>query len=190
MDTPFFLSYGALWVLVIGQSLILLGLVRAFYRLQRVAPGDLSAQATMNGGLKGMKAPELYDADVFGEVVDGAKLSGRLRALVFVSPTCASCTVTLEELVALQTKAEGNVIVICRSTSDECRMLAEAYKRRVPVIVDEDFEIGKRFQVTKVPSAVLINQDDRIQAYGHPGRKEELEDTSSVTNENVEEVMA
>jgi hypothetical protein len=43
------------------------------------------------------------------------------------------------------------------------------------VMADVDQQIGKRYDVAGVPTAVLIGRSGRIMRYGHPERAEELE---------------
>lgn len=174
MSPPLLLSYAALWLLVIFQGLLLLGLVRTVYRLQRsVALGSMSVDGQ---ALRGKTAPEFTATDVFGTSIESQSFAGKLRALLFVSPDCSSCTLTLREMEALEWKAEGSVIVICRASRDECRRLAEMYELRVPVLIDEDLALSELFAISSVPTAVLVGEDNRVQSYGQPVRREELEE--------------
>ncbi|HET8629148.1 MAG TPA: redoxin domain-containing protein [Thermomicrobiales bacterium] len=167
MSLPFYLSYAALWVIVILNTLLLLGVVRMVYQLQH-SGGD--------GKLKpGEEAPPFRAVDLAGTPVRSADFAGRLTALLFVSPTCPSCTTTLAEMDALRYKAQGNVIVICRAGRDDCARLAARHQLNVPTIADEDEEISRLFDISSVPTAVLINAGGRIQSYGNPMRGEDLE---------------
>lgn len=173
MPAPFVLSHAALWVLVVLQSLLLLGLVRAVHQLQQSGAGS-----PQTGGylLNGRPAPELAARDIFGNTVDSRSFAGKLTALVFVSPNCESCSVTLDDLDLLATKTAGNVIVLCRATDDECKAMAESHGLTVPVVPDEDLRISEAFKVMGTPTAVLIDPSNRVAQYGHPLRGEELEE--------------
>jgi peroxiredoxin len=168
--TSFGLSYAALWILVVFQGLLLLGLVRVVHQLQ-------ASVATVEGPglLSGKEAPAFSTVDVFGSPVDSNRLRDRLTAVLFVSPSCPSCTVTLEELDALATKTSGNVIVVCKAGQEECRRLAERYGLAAPVVADERAELSDLFGVETVPVAVLINEHNLVQSYGHPMRPADLE---------------
>jgi len=167
MSVPFLLSYAVLWALVIFQSLVLLGLVRTGYRLQRTGAPP--------GHLRGREAPEFTAVDVSGEEVASVDFAGRLRAFLFVSPDCPTCTVTLEEMEALKWKTEGSVVVVCRGEPEGCRRLAETHEVSVPVLVDEELRVSELFLISSVPTAVLIDSENRIQSIGEPMRGEELE---------------
>lgn len=167
MSLPFYLSYVALWILVAFQSLVLLGLVRAVYRLQR-GPYEAGQE------LRGKRAPSFRAVDLSDSTVDSSRFAGELRALLFVSPDCSSCSVTLDELEALKLKTNDNVVVVCRAGRDECLALAEEHVLSVPVLVDEDREISRLYQVAGSPTAVLIGENDRILTVGHPMRGDDL----------------
>jgi len=172
MSTPFYISYVALWILVIFQSLILLGLVRMVYQLQQ----NGATVGSSDGGMtSGQEAPRFSTVDLSGAPINSTSFAGRLTALLFVSPTCPSCTTTLHEMNALRHKANGNVIVICRAARDDCARLAEAHQLSMPVVADEDDQISRLFGISSVPAAILINANNRIQSYGYPLR-EELEE--------------
>lgn len=175
MSTSFVLSYAALWVLVIFQSLLLIGLVKAVHRLKRAE----ALRQRDPGEFRGREVPQFIAVDVAGGEVNSADFERTLTALLFVSPDCRSCSLTLAEMNALKLKANGNVVVICRGGRDQCRELGERYELAVPVLVDSDLEISALFSVTSVPTAVLVNEDNRIQSYGHPMRGGELEDLFS-----------
>lgn len=178
MPTPFVLSHAALWVVVVLQGLLLLGLVRAVHQLQQAGPG--SGQAAADGYLlSGRPAPHLAAQDIFGNTVDSGSFAGRLTALLFVSPTCETCSVTLDDLDLLATKTAGNVVILCRATRDECKAMTESHGLTIPVVADEDLRISEAFKVMATPTAVLIGPSNRIVQYGHPLRGEELEEMLS-----------
>jgi peroxiredoxin len=168
----FYISYAALWALVIFQSLVLLGVVRTIYRANtRPVP---QTPPSSNGQLIGQPLPKFDALDVFGAPIDDSSLVGRLSALLFVAPDCSTCIASLDEVDALKLKANGSVVVVCRAGQDECRKLSETYGLEVPVIVDEDRRISELFGVQVTPTAVLVGRSGRIQTYGHPMHADEF----------------
>jgi len=123
----------------------------------------------------GEEAPVFNAVSLSGASVSSADYVGRPTAILFVSPTCPSCTTTLHEMEALHYKTGGSVIVICRASRDDCVHLAERYEITAPMVADEDERISQLFGITIVPTAILIDADNRIQTYGHPMRGEEME---------------
>lgn len=156
------------------QGLVLLGLIRRDYRPQDEAA--LGLPGARGHALQGREAPEFVANDIFGETISSDDFADKLRAFVFVSPDCRSCSLTLAEMEALEWKADGTVLVVCRSDREECRVLAETYGLREPVIIDEDLEVSKLFGISSVPAAVLVDENNRVSAFGEPMRGEELEE--------------
>ncbi len=174
---PFYLSYAALWVLVIFHSLLLLGVVRMIHQLPQSRGNTESRTASRNGHLStGDEAPQFSAVDLEDAPVSSADLAGRPAALLFVSPTCPSCVVTLYEMEAISQKTEGRVIVVCRATSDECAALAKRHGYKFRTVADADDAISKVFGVTNNPTAVLMDEHGRIESHGYPHRTEEMEE--------------
>ncbi len=165
LSLSFYVSYVALWILVILQSLILVGLVRMVHELRQAGvPVRLS---------EGQEAPKFSVVALSGEPISTADFAGRFLALLFVSPDCSACVATLEnDMGYLHRKGQGNLIVICKAGRAECVKLAERYELTTPMVADEDEQISRLFAVSAVPIAVLINESNRIQSYGQPEHEE------------------
>jgi peroxiredoxin len=174
MSVSVALSIAALWILVILQGAILLGVVRVVHQLQQ--GGALASLPPQQGErLASQRVPEFTTVDVFGKPIGSADLTAPLTAVLFVSPKCSNCVVTLEELQLLQAKVDGNVVVVCMAETEECRHVVHDYDLTVPVIADPDQELSKRFDIISPPTAVLVSGGGHILQYGHPGRDENLE---------------
>lgn len=171
MSFPFWLSFGALWLLVLFMSLVLLGLVRTVYRLQR--DGALATGA--DGTLRGQPIPEFAATDLSGNAVTSASIAGRLTALLFVGSDCASCTMTLHDLAALDAKAD-DMIVVCQGEREACADLAETYRIVAPVVPDENLELSELFRIQTVPTAVIASTAGTIASIGHPLGRPQLEE--------------
>lgn len=169
----FYISYVAVWILVILQGLVLLGLVRIVYQLQHtVGTAGVSEGGSKVGLKSGQIAPTFSAVTLSGALISSSDFTGRAVALLFLSTNCPSCVVTLYEMEALNYKVQGNVIVICRAKREECRRLAENHKLNATLVADEDEQISRLFGISSVPTAVLINESGHIQSYGYPERKE------------------
>ncbi|MBI5877943.1 MAG: redoxin domain-containing protein [Chloroflexi bacterium] len=164
---PFYLSYVALWVLVVFQSLILFGLVRMVTELQQTR--------AVAGMSEGQEAPKFSATSLSGASINSSDFVGRLTALLFVSPNCSACEEALTSIGYLRHKTnQGNVIVICESVREECTRLVEKYKLNVPVIADADSRISRLHKISSVPTAIIIDQNNRIKSYGQIKQPEEL----------------
>jgi peroxiredoxin len=168
----FYISYAALWALVVFQSLVVLGLARTVYQANARPVPQVSPMG--DESMIGEPVPRFTAMDLRGTSIDEGSLMDSLSALLFVSPDCPTCTATLDEVNALSFKTDGNVLVVCRSSIDECARLAESYGLQVPVLLDETLEISERFGVSVTPTAVLVGSDGLVQSFGHPMRADEL----------------
>lgn len=91
-------------------------------------------------------------------------------ALVFVSPDCRSCHITLTELEAVYTKVTGPVVIACRGSVEQCAELASRYAIKEAMVVDVDGTLSELLGIADVPTAVLVDEAGRIAAYGNPLR--------------------
>ncbi len=166
MPGPLLISYGALWILVVVQGLILLGLTRALYEMRE----EYAEQSSF----RGRRVPQFAAVDVSGELVTSETIDGSPAALLFVSPDCSSCMVTLAELEPLATDAIRGLIVVCNGDDNDCRQLAQDHELTVPIVADVDGELMRLFGVSGTPMAVRIDEHGVIESYGEPARGEEL----------------
>jgi thiol-disulfide isomerase/thioredoxin len=171
MTLAFYLSYAALWALVVFLTLVVLGLVRNGYRLQ---PDGAAADG--NGSVRGGPLPEFSTVDLGGVPISSSTIRGRLTALLFVGSDCGSCALTLHDLEALHAKAESNVVVFCQGEPGDCANLAETFRIADPVVSDAGREISELFSITTLPTAVIVGEDGRIASVGNPLGGQELEE--------------
>jgi peroxiredoxin len=161
----FYVSYIALWILVVFQAFVIVGLVRSVYRNAQRLPRGIAADEGLRSG---EPAPEFFATDIHGHTIGTADLEGRQTALLFVSPSCSGCAVTLQELEALRQKAGGHVVVVCQGDDAACRELSDRYRVSDPFVVDADRAISESFRVSGIPTAALVDDHARIVTYGHP----------------------
>jgi peroxiredoxin len=128
------------------------------------------------GGGSLREAPAFRATDLTGRLIDSKDIVGQKTALLFVSTKCRSCNVTLRDLEVVSAKAHGNVIVVCQDKRAACEEAARQYGLSLPIIIDQGDDLGERFGVTSVPTAVLINEEYQIQSYGSPMEAEEVEE--------------
>jgi len=109
----------------------------------------------------GGPAPAVRLPDLHGNLVDLAEFRGSLTLVLFWHPGCHFCQELLPELKAWEnTRAEGPVLplMISTGTLEENNRLGI----RSPVLLAPDFSIGLAFGVTGTPSAVLLDEQNRI----------------------------
>lgn len=164
-----------LWLVVIGLSLLVLGLARQVGLLhERSAP--LGAMVADKGPEVGDRAPEFELQDFFGRPikVGGVRESRQDTLLLFVSPTCPMCNKLLPTARSMAKSEHLDVIVISDGAHEEHeRFLKNHHLGDLPYVVTA--EVGMRYRVGRVPHAVLIDADGVIRSKGLVNTREHLE---------------
>ncbi|HET9217767.1 MAG TPA: hypothetical protein VFR18_12355, partial [Terriglobia bacterium] len=110
----------------------------------------------------GGEAPNFRAIDVSsGENIEAEMLSRGSHSLVFVSPDCTKCVTLVEDLRSAPTTKLVNVVLVCRGNDDSCKAFTQKVLGLKHVFVDADGEIGRRYGVDWLPTAVSV-QDGRI----------------------------
>lgn len=160
------LTLGALWALVVVHSVVLLGVVHVVHRVAR----EPVARPGTGGFSIGQAAPTFQARTLDGQYVASDRLSGRSYGLLFISPTCESCRLTLSELRAAAIRSEGSLFIVCEGGGAECRELVNDYGVALPVVPDPLGAVRARYGIRSVPTAVIVDQDGRIASVGRPDR--------------------
>lgn len=127
----------------------------------------LSGDANGNGHLDespvqiGEPAPKLALPDLNGEMVTLDHFKGERTLVVFWSPDCSFCEQMLDELKRVESNpppSAPRLLVISKGSVEANR----AAGLRSPVVLDDDFAVGKQFGASGTPSAVLIDERGHI----------------------------
>jgi methylamine dehydrogenase accessory protein MauD len=168
--TPWWLvSYVALWLVVLSLGFLLLGALRALgllrWRLEQLeatTPGR-----TGRGGLKpGKKAPDFTLPCVAGGEVSLHDFAGRRVFLVFTMSGCKPCQGVVPELNQLQRGGEVQVLVVNNGELEATRRWAREVRAGVPVLVQQQFSVSKRYEMYGTPFAFLIDERGVIASKG------------------------
>lgn len=177
MTEALLVSNGLLWVLVVVLAAVVVALTRQIGLLhERVAP--VGALAVERGPKVGEAAPELILPSLDGTTIHfgGAEPDGRRTLLFFLSPTCPVCKTLLPTLrrIALEESPGLRVVYASDGEAGEHRALAQEHG-----LADETYllseELGRRFEVSKLPFAVLIDPAGVVRAKGIVNTREHLE---------------
>jgi peroxiredoxin len=158
------LSYVALWLLVAVNSLVLLGVVQAVYRLRQASPGPV--ETIDESGMIGQRLPIFDVVTIDGRRIHSEQFEGHKTVLLFVAPGCAKCREALDDRTLFTSR--GELIVICQGNKRECEQLSIQHSLRVPVALDSERKVGALLRVPTTPTAVLVNQTGRITSFGYP----------------------
>jgi peroxiredoxin len=123
--------------------------------------GNGAAQAMPAGPKVGEPAPGIKLEDLEGKTIDLADFKGSETLIHFWNPGCGFCQQMLDDVKALESNSsEGVPKMLFVSAGTE-----EANKEmglRSPVVLDQEFSVGRSFGASGTPSAVLIDEEGKI----------------------------
>lgn len=168
-------SQTLLWVVVLLLAVAVVALARQIGVLhERIAP--VGALAIARGPQPGEAAPKVVGRTLAETTIDiGGRLSrSTLQLLFFLSPTCPVCKTLLPTAQAFAVDEGVDLVLV--GDGDAGEHIQMAAKFTVPL---ERFingaEVGRAFHVSKLPYAVLINEQGVIVAQGLVNTREHLE---------------
>jgi methylamine dehydrogenase accessory protein MauD len=164
-----------LWVAVIALAITVLALARQVGVLhERIAP--VGALALGKGPQTGESAPRLTVRTLGGGSVEigGPAPEGTLRLLFFVSPTCPICKSLLPTVKVFAQSERLELLLIGDGDLEQQRQMAEHHGIE-PARFAHAPEVGRAFQVAKLPYAVLVSAAGVIVAQGLVNSREHLE---------------
>lgn len=175
--TGFFLtSQILLWIAILVLGVLVAALARQVGVLhERIAPaGALTLHQKVNVG---DRAPAMTLDTLEGKkVAIGGKRERRGQLIFFLSPDCPVCKTLLPVVRSASSAERGWLDVVLASDGD-----AAAHRRLVMAeglsgfdyVLSED--LGRSFGVSKLPYAVLIDEEGNIASLGLVNNREHLE---------------
>lgn len=178
MSSALLVSNVILWVLVIVLALIVLALARQVGILhERVAPAG--ALQPTSGPKVGELTEAMSIADIHGKAVTigGPDPGGKHTLVMFVSPTCPVCKSLVPTAKSLASAEKRRLQLMFASDGDKLEQ-HQAYARDLklgnyPYVLSE--KLGRTYEVSKLPFAILIGADGTLQSKGLVNTREHLE---------------
>ncbi len=166
MPSIFYLSYFAVWVLVVTQGVLLL-LVYRHFGLQSLG----TAEGVQRDGLSiGETAPAFRGRNLFNESTEWTPQLGHLYLLVFISPTCAPCRKIIPVLLRLATMSREVEIVFMVDGPPRLleKLISEFHPPSLVVCftADEESNAYPLYRVRAIPFAFIIGPDSHIRDKG------------------------
>jgi peroxiredoxin len=131
--------------------------------------------AKLAGGLStrglpiGSNAPIFEATDHLSDQRVGVQIfRGRGGVILFLTPTCPMCADLVSKLVGAEPNQVAVLLAICRSGRTSCVGFLSQLNRKFRTLVDETGETAKMYDVTAFPTAVVVDSELKIRAYGHP----------------------
>lgn len=167
-----------LWITVIILALLVFALTRQIGILhERVAPAG--ALMPTSGPKVGELSKQLSLTTIDGSpiFVGGVNESGLATFILFISPTCPVCKSLVPTAKSLVKSEGGRMQLIFASDGDELEQ-HHSYANDLkldsyPYLLSE--ELGRAFEVSKLPFAVLIASDGTLKGKGLVNTREHME---------------
>ncbi len=165
-----------LWIGFIAMVVVNLALTRQIGVLyERIAPaGALMMNQTLSVGAQ---APELTVPTVAGGIQEvGKMVDGKSQLLFFLSPDCPVCNELTPALKSAARAEAAWMRVILASDGEEQDHRAYIVRKGLeefPYVVSE--LLGKTYGVSKLPYAVLIDEQGKIASMGIINSREHLD---------------
>ena len=175
------------WAVMISLAVLLLGVTRQVGVLHRRL-GPAGALMTSVGPVIGDKIPE-FDLETLtgGEVqIGGNRADGRSTLIAFVAPDCPVCSslVPVYKFIARSERERLRIVF----ASDAAVKGHAAYRRKMgiddhPYVLST--ELGLRFEIGKLPYAVLIDAQGVLVSQGLVNTREHIESLLEAQRLNI-----
>lgn len=179
-----------LWIVVLVQIGIIFALARQIGILfERVSP--VGAMISDSGPGLGDKVPALALPNLNGPGLTLGNAAGKSQLIFFLSTSCPICKALLPVLKSIRTDEAGWLDVILASDGREAlhRRLVEAEALQAfPYVLSS--ELGMSFRVSKLPFAVLIDQNGTVRAKGLVNSREQLESLFTASETGIPSYQA
>jgi peroxiredoxin len=121
------------------------------------------------------RAPDFTLRTSDGRNVRLEELHGKVVLLNFWATWCGPCREEMPRLQALYDKYRGSGLVLLGVNIDDnpnaALAIAQKLKVSFPVLLDTDKSVSKRYDLSTMPSTVLIDRDGQIR-YVHRGYRD------------------
>lgn len=164
------------WIVIIVLVVAVLALGRQIGILHtRLAPAG--ALMTSAGPKVGELAPAITVDDLEGKPVTFGGPRDAAQLILFVSPTCPICKTLIPAAKSLSRSERRRLALAFASDGGERaqheQYVADMGLERFPYIVS--LQLGMKFEVGKLPYAVLIDKDGVLRSKGLVNSREHLE---------------
>ena len=165
METLLIISSVLLWIIVLGNLLLTLTVIR------RVTAGSPGERPTLAGLRVGAVAPPFSARTLDGQTRTLDDSAGRVTAMAFVAPGCRPCREFLPTLGKVDPQGTAELLLICDGDEEQTRTLMEPLALIVPVLLapQKDNFLFQDYQVHGTPAYYLLDERGHVQASGRPG---------------------
>lgn len=168
-DAAVIVSIVLLWLLVVVEGLLILGLARQVEALRTLMTGEPAASmvpAEPPGLSAGSVAPDFVLQDTAGSEVRLGDYRGRPLLLVVAGATCGSCSRIVPALNRLAESAGVDVLVAINTDVEGAAKWAERHGLVARLAADRDAELAGRYNARVKPFAFAIDESGVVERSG------------------------
>lgn len=172
MSTLFYVSYVALWLLLLTMGVLVLLLYRHFGMMSL---GTL--EGVQRDGLPiGAVAPPITGVSVAGQTSTWEARRGQPQLLLFAAPDCEPCATVLPHVERLARSVNGDlgILAVVPGPRNEVARFAERYQPPFPCLAEDGSGAFTRYRVRVTPFGFIVGADGRILAKGLCGDQSRL----------------
>ena len=164
MPTLFYVSYVALWVLLLTIGVLVLLLYRHFGMMSL---GTL--EGVQRDGLPiGSLAPPISGVTAAGQDTSWEPKRGQPQLLLFAAPDCEPCATVLPHVERLARAVNGDlgIAAVVPGPRAEVTRFVARYHPSFPTLAEDGSGAFTRYRVRVTPFAFVIDADGRVLAKG------------------------
>ncbi len=164
MSTLFYVSYAALWLLLLTMGVLVLLLYRHFGMMSL---GTL--EGVQRDGLPiGSVAPAISGITAAGQDTRWEPKRGQPQLLLFAAPDCEPCATVLPHVERLAGAVNGGlgIAAVVPGPRDEVARFVERYRPPFTCLAEDGSGAFTRYRVRVTPFGFVIGTDGRVLAKG------------------------
>jgi thiol-disulfide isomerase/thioredoxin len=172
MSTLFYVSYVALWLLLLTIGVLVLLLYRHFGVMSL---GTL--EGVQRDGLPiGTVAPPISGVTAGGQNTGWQPQRGQPQLLLFAAPDCEPCATVLPHVERLARAVNGGlgIAAVVPGPRDEVARFVERYHPSFPCLAEDGSGAFTRYRVRVTPFGFVVGSDGRVLAKGLCGDQARL----------------
>lgn len=172
MEGIWLVSHLALWVLFLVVAIVLISVLRnlgvIYESMEALAPLKNAPTKLQPGE----RLPEMTSYSLAGEKVPLSKFHGTKTAFSIISPACTSCNGFLRRFGEedyrsdpLDPTVKNTILISTGHIAETIELLLEVgweNESSVPVVVDKDKTIVRKWGITRVPATIITDEDLRV----------------------------
>jgi thiol-disulfide isomerase/thioredoxin len=164
LSTLFYVSYAALWLLLLTIGVLVLLLYRHFGMMSL---GTL--EGVQRDGLPiGSVAPAISGVTAAGQDTAWEPRRGQPQLLLFAAPDCEPCATVLPHVERLARAVDGGlgIAAVVPGPKEEVVRFVERYHPPFPCLAEDGSGAFSRYRVRVTPFGFVIGTDGRVLAKG------------------------